>query len=222
MGENPSTVLVTGCPSIDLAAEILSDPTLNFDPFERYGGVGPDLDLSNGYMVVMQHPVTTEYQLAREHVVETLNAVRESSLPTLWFWPNVDAGSDGTSSGIRAFREVERPSNIRFFKNMAPTDFLRLVVNSRCLVGNSSVGIRECSFLGVPVVNIGSRQAGRDRGCNVLDVDYSSSEILKAIGQHLNNGRYGQDTLYGDGHAGRKIAHLLSSVPLSIEKRLAY
>jgi UDP-hydrolysing UDP-N-acetyl-D-glucosamine 2-epimerase len=222
MGENPSTVLVTGCPSIDLAAEILSDPTLNFDPFERYGGVGPDLDLSSGYIVVMQHPVTTEYQLAREHVVETLNAVRESSLPTLWFWPNVDAGSDGTSSGIRAFREVERPSNIRFFKNMAPTDFLRLVVNSRCLVGNSSVGIRECSFLGVPVVNIGSRQSGRDRGCNVLDVDYSSSEILKAIGQHLNNGRYGQDTLYGDGHAGRKIAHLLSSVPLSIEKRLAY
>src|SRR5262249_44146738 len=158
--------------SIDLVAEMLPDPCLKFDVFERYGGVGPRVDLSGGYIVVMQHPVTTEYQLARQDVEETLAVVHDLGWPTLWFLPNVDAGADGTSSAIRAFREHERPRNVHFFKNMEPIDFLRLLYNSRCLVGNSSVGIRECSFLGVPVVNIGSRQSGRDRGQNVLDCDY--------------------------------------------------
>jgi UDP-hydrolysing UDP-N-acetyl-D-glucosamine 2-epimerase len=222
MGEDPATVFVTGCPSIDLAARILPDPTLDFDPFKRYGGVGASVDLSNGYLVVMQHPVTTEYELARQHVFETLSAVRDSGLPTLWFWPNVDAGSDGTSGGIRTFRETERPENIHFFKNMEPTDFLRLLYSSRCLVGNSSVGIRECSFLGVPVVNIGSRQDGRDRGSNVLDVGYDRREIAEAIQHHRRNGRYPQDPLYGDGQAGKRIAQLLVEAPLRIEKRLTY
>ena len=79
------------------------------------------------------------------------------------------------------FREVERPEHIRFFKNMAPNDFLKVLYNSRCLIGNSSVGIRECSFLGVPVINIGTRQAGRDRGRNVIDVDYDRQEITAAL-----------------------------------------
>jgi len=222
MGEEKSAVFVTGCPSIDLAAEVLTDPTLNFDPFTRYGGVGVPVDLSNGYLVVMQHPVTTEYAQAREHVTETLYAVRDVGLPTLWFWPNVDAGSDGSSNGIRTFRERENPSNIHFFKNMAPTDFLRLLCNSSGLVGNSSVGIRECSFLGVPVVNIGSRQAGRERGQNVLDVGCDRKEITAAIRHHRRNGRYPNDRLYGDGNAGKCIAQLLAEVPLRIEKTLTY
>jgi UDP-hydrolysing UDP-N-acetyl-D-glucosamine 2-epimerase len=222
MGEDPSTVFVTGCPSVDLAAEILSDPALDFDPIEKYGGVGAPVDLSPGYMVVMQHPVTTEYDLARRHIGETLHVVRDIGLPTLWFWPNVDAGSDGTSAGIRAFREQEDPDNIRFFKNMAPTDFLRLLYNSRCLVGNSSVGIRECSFLGVPVVNIGSRQAGRERGANVLDVGYDREEAAEAVHRHLRNGRYPRDVLYGAGDAGSRIADLVATAPLRVQKRLAY
>ena len=222
MGEDKAAVFLTGCPSVDLAAEVLPDPALNFDPFEKYGGVGNHLDLSRGYLVVMQHPVTTEYQLSRQHVLETLYATREVDLPTLVFWPNVDAGSDGTSNGIRTFRELEKPTNIHFFKNMMPTDFLRLICNSRCLIGNSSVGIRECSYLGVPVVNIGSRQSGRERGKNVTDADYDRVGIEKAIRRHLSNGRYKNDLLYGDGHAGERIANLLSEVPLRIEKRLTY
>ena len=222
MGEQPDVVHVTGCPSVDLAAQVMAAPGLDFDPFERYGGVGTGVDLSDGYLVVMQHPVTTEYGLAREHVFETLHAVRETGLPTLWFWPNVDAGSDGTSGGIRAFRERERPANIHFFKNMSPTDFLRLLYNAKCLVGNSSVGIRECSFLGVPVVNIGSRQTGRDRGTNVVDVDYERASITAGIERHLSNGRFPRSCLYGDGHAGPRIAGLLADSPLQIEKRLAY
>ena len=222
MGEDPAAVFMTGCPSIDLAAEILLEPKLNFDPFKKYGGVGPLVDISDGYLVVMQHPVTTEYELARKHIHETLLAVRDVGLPALWFWPNVDAGSDGTSNGIRAFREAERPQNIHFFKNMSPTDFLRLIYNSRCLVGNSSAGIRESSFLGVPVVNIGSRQSGRDRGRNVMDVGYDGNAISGAIQNQVSNGRYSSDVLYGNGQAGQRIAQLLSEVPLLIEKRLTY
>ena len=222
MGEDPGSIFVTGCPSIDLAAEILSSPTLDFDPFSRYGGVGERLDLSDGYIVVMQHPVTTEYEAARHQVAETLHAVSATGLPALWFWPNVDAGTDGTSNGIRAFREREKPTRFHFFKNMSPEDFLRLLYNARCLVGNSSVGVRECSFLGVPVVNIGTRQAGRDRGANVLDVDYRCATIEEAIARHLRNGRFPGDHLYGDGHAGPRMAALLAEVPLRIDKRLSY
>ena len=222
MGELPEKVFVTGCPSIDIAAEILEQPELDFNPYEKYGGVGSVSDLSNGYMVVLQHPVTTEYQLAREHIVETLYAVNHLNVPTLWFWPNVDAGSDGTSNAIRTFREQEKSKNIHFFKNMAPADFLRLIYNSRCLIGNSSVGIRESSFLGVPVVNIGSRQTGRERGQSVLDVPYDRAEISRAIETHLARTEWPRDLIYGDGAAGGRIAELLSSEPLSIEKRLTY
>jgi UDP-N-acetylglucosamine 2-epimerase len=184
--------------------------------------VGPVFDISDGYLVVMQHPVTTEWELARQHVLETLQVIKNLGIPTLWFWPNVDAGADGTSNGIRTFRERCRPQNIHFFKNMPPTNFLRLLYNSRCLIGNSSVGIRECSFLGVPVVNIGSRQAGRDRGHNVIDVGYDRDEITRAIETHARNGRYPQDELYGNGSAGVHIAQSLTDSALHIEKRLTY
>jgi UDP-hydrolysing UDP-N-acetyl-D-glucosamine 2-epimerase len=222
MGENPKTVFVTGCPSIDLVTEMLNSPALDFDPFTKYGGVGTAFDLSRGYLVVMQHPVTTEHEKARDHILETLYAVKTFDLPALVFWPNVDAGSDGTSNGIRTFRELENPANFHFFKNMVPTDFLKLIFNSRGLIGNSSVGIRESSFLGSPVVNIGSRQCGRERGSNVIDVTYDRQEIAGAISHHLGNGHYPRDPIYGEGTAGKQIAQLLSEVPLSIEKRLAY
>lgn len=222
MGEEPGKVFMTGCPSIDLAAEVLPDPSLDFNPFEKYGGVGDLEKLSNGYLVVMQHPVTTEHQLARQQVVETLEAVHQMDMPTLWFWSNVDAGSDGTSNGIRTFREKVKPKNMHFFKNMSPTDFLRLLYNCKCLIGNSSVGIRECSFLGVPVVNIGTRQTGRERGLNVIDVGYDRDEISSAIRRQISNGRYNSDKLYGDGMAGERISHLLATSTLEIEKRLTY
>jgi len=223
MGECADRVHVTGCPSIDLAAQVLGgDRALDFDPFAKYGGVGERMDLSSGYLVVMQHPVTTEYEQARAHANETLEAAAALDMPVLWFWPNVDAGSDGTSSAIRAFREQRKPKGMHFFKNMVPTDFLKLLVNARCLLGNSSVGVRECSFLGVPVVNVGTRQTGRDRGVNVIDVEYDRAQIVDGVARHLSNGTYPSDPLYGDGHAGERIADCLSMAPLSIEKRLTY
>jgi GDP/UDP-N,N'-diacetylbacillosamine 2-epimerase (hydrolysing) len=222
LGEEPDTVVVTGCPSIDIAAEVAARPALDFDPFVKYGGVGPQTDLSKGYLVVMQHPVTTEYEESRQQVDETLYAVTAIGLPVLWFWPNVDAGSDGTSKGIRVFREREKPENLHLFRNMFPEDFLRVLVHSTAIVGNSSVAIRECSFLGVPAVNIGSRQLGRERGNNVIDVPHDRTAIAAAIGEHMRRGRPAADHLYGDGRAGERIADCLATAPLKIEKRLTY
>jgi UDP-hydrolysing UDP-N-acetyl-D-glucosamine 2-epimerase len=223
MGERPERVFVTGCPSIDVVVEALAEPPIGTpELFRRYGGVGDVLDLGEPYLVVIQHPVTTEYEASRRHVDETLHAVAESGVPTLWFWPNVDAGSDGTSKGIRAFRETHTLPHVHFFKNLPPEDFLRLVQRSACIVGNSSVAIRECAFMGVPAVNVGNRQQGRDRGRNVIDVEYDRKQIRSAIEQCMAAGRFPSDPLYGDGRSGVRIAERLATVPLDVEKRLTY
>jgi UDP-hydrolysing UDP-N-acetyl-D-glucosamine 2-epimerase len=222
MGEVPDHVYVTGCPSMDLAAQVRGSTTCSFDPFERYGGVGRLVDIDEPYVVVLQHPVTTEFRDARTQMVETLEAIDAMGRPALWFWPNVDAGSDGTSKAIRAFREERPLPNVHFFRNMEPLDFLEVLIGAGCLVGNSSVGIRESSFLGVPVVNIGSRQAGRERGPNVIDVNYDRAQIIDAVGRQIEHGRYSGVDLYGSGDAGERIAELLATAPLVIEKRLTF
>ncbi|MCX6353170.1 MAG: UDP-N-acetylglucosamine 2-epimerase [Bacteroidetes bacterium] len=223
MGENPAKVFNVGCPSIDLADQVLKSPAFDFDPFIKYSGVGADnIDLKKGYVVVLQHPVTTEYGSARKDIEETLYAIKDLDVPAFWFWPNVDAGADGTSNGIRTFREKEKPKHIYFFKNFEPNDFLRLIYHSSCLIGNSSVGVRESSYLGVPTVNIGSRQAGRDRGHNIIDVDYNRADIEKAIRHQMSHGLYTSDHVYGGGNAGQKIAEVLATAELTFDKKLAY
>lgn len=221
MGEDPDKVFNTGCPSIDIAALIDQEP-LDFNPIEKYGGVGETIDWQKGYLVVMQHPVTTEYESAREDVLKTLEAIYELNIPTFWFWPNVDAGSDGTSNGIRTFRELSKPKNIHFFKNMESDDFLKLLVHSKCLIGNSSAGIRECSFLGVPVVNIGTRQHRRQRGNNVVDVPYNKEKIKEAIQERVSKGRLPSESIYGDGLSGKRIADIIANTPLTFYKTIRY
>lgn len=222
LGEDPKMVFDTGCPSIDIAEAIIHSKSLPFNPYEKYGGVGAKPDLNNGYLVVMQHPVTTEYKDSRKHVEATLEAIHKLQKPTLWFWPNVDAGADGTSTGIRAFREQHRLPNVHFFKNMEGEDFLQLLQHSDCLIGNSSVGIRECSYLGVPVVNIGSRQHKRDRGNNVINTDYCQEKIEKAILKALQNGKSLPSSIYGRGRSGESIANLLTELPLQFHKTIMY
>ena len=214
MGEDPECVYHTGCPSIDLAKEILYDPALDFDPIKKYGGVGNEIEFSDGYIVVMQHPVTTEYEVAKVQALETLNAIKDINMPAFWFWPNIDAGSDGTSKAIRTFRELENPEKIRFFKNMRSGDFLKLMYNCKCMVGNSSIGIRESSYLGVPVINIGTRQNNRERAGNVMDTGYNKNEIINAVRKQISNGKYEQSFIYGNGEAGVRIADLLGKIEL--------
>jgi len=222
LGENPEMVFNTGCPSIDIAKKILEQQGLTFDPYEKYGGVGSKPDLNKGYVVVMQHPVTNEYKDSRKHIEATLNAIRQLNVPTLWFWPNVDAGADGTSTGIRSFREKYDMENVHFFKNMEGDDFLNLLDSATCLIGNSSVGIRECSFMGVPVINIGSRQNRRDRGTNVIDVSYDENEIVAAVNQISSRNERTRSDVYGGGNAGEAIADLLETLPLQFHKTITY
>lgn len=223
LGELEDSVFNTGCPSIDLAKQVMEEPNINFlDLYKKYGGVGKELDLRNDYIVVMQHPVTTEYSESKDQINITLEAIKQLNIPTLWFWPNVDAGSDGTSKGIRMFREKNPDLPIHFFKNMEPLDFLRILKYSKCLIGNSSVGIRECAFLGVPVINIGSRQNRRERGRNVIDVSYNKEEIINAINIHFLNGHYTNDIVYGGGDAGKRIANTISDLTLKYHKTITY
>jgi UDP-hydrolysing UDP-N-acetyl-D-glucosamine 2-epimerase len=221
MGEDPEKVYVTGCPSIDLAAEVAKSPALDFDPFEKYGGVGTLDRLPAEYLVVLQHPVATVPHEGRRQMNETLAAVHASGIPALVFWPNADAGADAVSTSIRAFRENTPGYRMRFFKNMEPEDFLRLLINARAIVGNSSVGVRECAFLGVPAVNVGDRQNGRARGRNVIDVGYRSEDIRRAIGLTEGKPRV-CDEIYGNGRAGQNIAEILATAELSHEKRILY
>ena len=202
--------------------KILSNIVTSQDVHQKYGGVGAKPDLSKGYLVVMQHPVTNEYQDSRKHIEVTLEAIYKLNKPTLWFWPNVDAGADGTSTGIRSFREKYKMENVHFFKNMEGDDFLNLLNSSLCLVGNSSVGIRECAYLGVPVVNIGTRQNRRDRGNNVVDVTYDEDEIIASVKNILDNNKRETSNIYGGGNAGEQIAKLLQDLPLQFHKTITY
>ena len=222
LGEDEEYIFNTGCPSIDIANEVFKNSKLDFDPFEKYGGVGKKFEYNEGYLVVMQHPVTTEFSKSKEQMTILLKAVYKLNIPTFWFWPNVDAGADGASSSIRKFRENNDLKNIHFFKNMESKDFLKLLYNSKVLIGNSSVGIRECSFLGVPVVNIGTRQNRRERGRNVLDVDYQETNIFKAIKKQLVATERSKDYIYGKGNSGSKIAEVLANVKLRSYKELTY
>jgi len=222
MGEDPRRVFLTECPSIDLAKNIEHRKPLDFSPFDKYGGVGERIDLSEKYLVVMQHPVTSETELARNQAANTLAVISRLNLPTMWFWPNVDAGADGTSKEIRRFREFNQSSKIHFFRNMSPEDFLVLINNCSALIGNSSVGIRESSYLGVPVVNIGTRQSGRESAENVLHCGYEPDELEISIRRQIAHGRYESNRLYGSGNAGFLISEVLATAELSTDKKLKF
>lgn len=223
MGESKENVHLAGCPSIDLVNR--ADLSLPEDFFVSRGGVGAEIEPSKPYLVVMQHPVTTEFGSAQAQIDQTLEALAKlikRGFQVVWLWPNIDAGSDSISQRLRAFREEHSQSLIRFYKNFEPEDFLRLIKNSSCLVGNSSSGLRESAFLGLPVVNIGSRQHLRERGPNVTDVGHDSGQIYSAIEFQLNRDRYPRSLLFGDGTAGKKIAKVLGDTELKIGKTLSY
>jgi UDP-hydrolysing UDP-N-acetyl-D-glucosamine 2-epimerase len=223
MGEDPETVHAVGCPRIDLVSEIAGgrDGIPHEEWLDREG-VGAHIDVTRPFLLVNQHPVTTEYGQGKDQIWETLWALDQLKMPTIMLWPNVDAGSEDIATGMRTFREKLKPDYIRFYKNFPIETYVRLMLLCGCAVGNSSAPIREGAFLGVPAVNIGTRQRGRDRGPNVLDVGYDRAEIVAGIRRQLAHGRFASDPLYGDGHAGGRIANLLARVPLSVQKRLTF
>jgi UDP-hydrolysing UDP-N-acetyl-D-glucosamine 2-epimerase len=222
MGEAPDTIFSVGATSLDVIKELDLSNLADLMELQNTAGVGAVVDLTQPYLVVIQHPVTTEYDKNLSNLNQTIRAIASLSMQTIWIWPNMDAGSDGISKGIRVFRETENPDYIHFFKSLPIEYFGPLLKNAACIVGNSSSGIRESAFLGVPSVNIGSRQFGRERGLNVKDAGYDANEIKNAILQQLEHGPYRPDFTYGDGDAGTKIAEILTNFNFNIQKKMTY
>jgi UDP-hydrolysing UDP-N-acetyl-D-glucosamine 2-epimerase len=222
LGEMEMHVHMVGCPRIDLVYEILNSKKFS-DPSNLFGtGVGDMVDITQPFVLVSQHPVTTEYGEGESQIIMTLEAIRDLMLPAIVLWPNADAGSDDISRGLRKWREQKLDKNMHFFKNLPIDDYIRLMDRTACLIGNSSSGIREGAFIGTPVVNIGTRQNGRDRGKNVIDVDYNKINIKNAIAKQLNFGKYTMEPIYGDGFAGKRIANILANEVVDIQKYITY
>ena len=218
MGEDPATVYNVGCPSIDLVSR--ADLGLRRDVLKHFGGAGSPIDPERPFILLMQHPVTTEYGSGLDHMHETLEAVRLLRMQALVFWPNVDAGSEHLAKGIRRFRELGRAERFHFFRNLPPEIFVKLMAHCSCMVGNSSAALREGAYLGVPAVTIGSRQRNRERASNVVEVPHDRELIADAIRDQLAHGPFPRSLLFGDGTAGRQIAEILAWSEPVVQKQL--
>jgi UDP-hydrolysing UDP-N-acetyl-D-glucosamine 2-epimerase len=212
LGEPANRIYCTGCPSIDLCEQIIQERTDQYDPQTEYGGVGDTVDVSQDYIVIQYHPLPTEYESNYEKTQNLISAYEQLDIQAFWFWPNMDAGTDQVSKAIREYREKKDPEGVRFFISLDPQDYLTLVRNSACMVGNSSVGIRECSYFGTPTVNIGDRQQSRERGPNVIDVDCDSGAIAEGIRTQLRADPYPKSEIYGDGNAAQKITDTIAGL----------
>jgi UDP-hydrolysing UDP-N-acetyl-D-glucosamine 2-epimerase len=185
-------------------------------------GVGDTFDLDEPFLLVSQHPVTTEYGAGKAQIAETLKAITDLGLPAIVLWPNPDAGSEDIAAGIRRWREKGFAENMHFFKNLPIETYVKLMRHTACLVGNSSSGIREGAYIGTPVVNIGTRQQRRLTGSNVLYASHEAGSIRRAIERQLDHGRYPMEPIYGDGKAGEKIAAILSRKNVNAQKLITY
>lgn len=222
LGERKDDIHLVGCPRIDLVAEILAqgdtiDAKALFDI-----GVGDQFDIGRPFLLVSQHPVTTEYGTGEQQITDTLQAVKDIGMPALILWPNADAGSEDIARGMRKWRERGLDDGMHFFKNLPIDVYVRLMKRTACLVGNSSSGIREGAFIGTPTINIGSRQTDRERGPNVIEVPNDREAIRDGILRQVQHGPYGMQPIYGDGHAGERIAAILSDKRVDVQKRITY
>ncbi len=222
LGERPEDVYLVGCPRMDLVAEVLARDANGLDEDLFADGVGGRFDLTEPFVLLSQHPVTTEYGEGERQITETLLAIKDVGVGCIGLWPNADAGSDDIARGMRKFREHYGDARTHFFKNLPTETYIRLMRRTACLVGNSSSGIREGAFIGTPVVNIGTRQDMRQRGRNVIDVPHDRRAIAAAIERQLPNGHYPHEPIYGDGHAGERIAEVLARCTWRLQKRITY
>jgi len=215
MGESPEYVFNVGAPELERIA--MKDFKVH-SSLVNYFGVGDEIDIRKPFLMVMQHPVTSEVGNNLANINETLEAIHELGIPTIWFWPNADAGTDEISKAIRIFRENRDPKHIRFIKYLPPEAFLGLLNKASVLVGNSSAGIKECSFLGIPVVNIGTRQNGRARAKNVIDAPYNRRKIKEAIQKQMRHGRYPKSSIFFKKDASSSVSKILATIKLYTQK----
>ena len=198
-----------GCPSVDLALRAHTTPAITST--DELGGVGSRLALTRPFVLCMQHAVSGE--AAEPQMDITIEALRHVPLPVLCFWPGEEAGAERMAKRLRMLREEARGQEAwHFVINLAPGVFYRVLLQSACIVGNSSVGIREAGALGVPCVDIGSRQRGRRAGVNVLTVPHRTDLIAETIQRQIAHGPYPPSTLYGTGSAGSQIAEWIHRI----------
>lgn len=219
MGEKPDTILGIGCPSSDIAKGL--DTTL-FEEIINSRGSGATINVAGPFLLVIFHPTTTEYGGERKQMEELLAALLALKMQTVLLWPNIDAGSDHVSKAIRVFRDQHKPAWLRTLINLSPEDFLRVLANASCAVGNSSSFVRDASYFGTPVVLVGSRQEGRETDVHVTRVPPTAKHIIEAVSAQLENGRYAPSTLYGDGKVAGKIAAGVAELVPYLQKRLHY
>src|SRR3989338_113186 len=216
LGENPKYVFNFGSPEIEVVQRIING---NHHVDFSQTGSGAPFDIKQDFLMVMYQPVTSETERLAGYTKIILAAVRETALPALWFWPNFDTGAEEISHTLRVFRDQVKEHKIRFMRYLPPRDFIWLLKHTRALVGNSSAGIKESSYLGVPVVNIGGRQATRLRAKNVLDVLHKKEHIKKAIEKQIKKNRYQPSKLYFANDTAKKIAQTLAKANLYVQKR---
>tara|TARA_R110000737_G_scaffold240149_2_gene251947 strand:+ start:25 stop:1167 length:1143 start_codon:yes stop_codon:yes gene_type:complete len=216
MGEIPKHIFVVGCPSIDAMLDVdISSPDEIKKKF--------NIDVYKKFFLVLQHPVTTELHDAKEQIKETLKAVKKSGVESVLIYPNNDAGSQAIIGEIKN-------SNIKYFSTLSLKDYVSLLSYATALIGNSSSGIHETVTFKVPTINIGTRQQGRLRPGNVIDVDYEEYEITGAINKILNDKKFLKDVKYcinpyGDGKSASRIIDILKKINIGnkiIQKRITY
>ena len=221
MGEMPEYIFNFGCPGMDTLVD--NDLSISNEIMSKYGGVGGEIDWDKPFLLMVQHPVTTSYGEGLKQVNETLYAlIAIPGMQKIVLWPNVDAGTDEVSKGLREFREQNKGLPFHFFRNFSPEDYARVLKNAKCLVGNSSSFIREGSFLGVPAVLVGDRQEGREHGSNIVFSDYDKNDIRSKIESQLESTINHEDSLFGQGTAGKLIAAKLAVINLNVNKRMTY
>ena len=209
IGENPENVFVVGAPGLDnIFEEDLIEP---YELSKKY-----DLDISEPFIMVVQHPVSLEFENSADQIIETLEAIVTTGYQTIIIFPNADAGGRKI---IKTIKNYEKYPFIQTFKSIPNKDYLSLMNMASVLVGNSSSGIIEAPSLGLPVVNIGSRQDGRERGQNIIDAGYNRSEIKLAIDKAINDSEFKKlvkksQNPYGDGNASTRIMEILSEIQL--------
>lgn len=219
MGEDRRTIFTLGCPSADVVAKAAKKlPEKVF----AAAGVGHKIDFQNPYLLVLFHPVTTDYSNQETQMEELLRAIVKMSMQTVLLWPNIDAGADGVTKSIRKLREKTSSLPLHAYKNFSPEIYIPLLKHAACCIGNSSSFVRETSFLGTPVVLVGSRQDGREWSHSVSRVEPRESDIYRAIMRQIRHGSYDPSNLYGSVGCSNKIAESIIQLKPYLQKKLQY
>ncbi len=219
MGERPDAILAIGCPSSDIARTF--DRALTSE-IVNTGGGGTPIDVTKPFLLTLFHPTTTEYGGERAQMEAVLEALRRLAMPTVLLWPNIDAGSDHISKAIRSFRVNHQPNWLRNLTNLSPENYLKVLANTACAIGNSSSFVRDAGYFGTPVVLVGNRQEGRETDTHVTRIAPSPDEVFAAASAQLTHGRYAPSKLYGDGYVSERIAQALGELEPYVQKRLHY